>query len=286
MAFDNTNENATTCSVADARLSPFMEKKTMTAAFLKEITLGLNEDSLRERKQRVKSTTAVQQTMKAYIVAAKQPDTLTPEKKYNSFSGTTRGNLLAFINMQPYDAMWQATLAQKAKIYGPRRIVPTEVEEGQVKRFDETMETVFFHSLPALMWQDVLRSFSAKGVVDLACGSGEVCKAAMLLRIPILAFTLSEHHSNMLQDHLVEWMLGCMRDPANTFFNQKYKEWVKPAPAPPQAGKPQPQVVKPQEKVQEDAKKDAQKKEKKTRKKSRSRSRHRRKKSSSSDSDS
>ena len=170
--------------------------------------------------------------------------------------------------------------------------VPSEADETAVKRYDETMETAFFNGLPASMWQDVLRSFSAKGVVDLACGSGEARKAATLRRIPVLAFTLSESHSNMLLDHLVEWMLGCMRDPANPFPNQKHKEWFKPPSAPPQALKAQPQAVKPQEKVQEDAKKDAQKKEganrsaPKTRKKSRSRSRHRRRRSSSSDSDS
>lgn len=267
----------------------------MSAAFLKELTLGLNEDSLRDRKQRVKSTTAMQQTMKAYVVAAKSPDTLASEKKYTTFSGATRGNLLAFIKLPPYDAMWQATLAQKTKIYGTRRIIPTDTDDVTPKRYDETMETVFFNGLPAAMWQDVMRSFSAKGVVDLACGSGEVCKAAMLLRIPVLAFTLSETHSNMLLDHLVDWMLGCMADPANTFFNQKYKEWLKPHPkgSPSNAKAPLVQAGKPQDK--EEAKTDARRKEgankttpeTKTKKKSRSRSRRRRsRRSSSSDSDS
>ena len=70
-----------------------------------------------------------------------------------------------------------------------------------------------------------MSAYNARGVIALAVGAGEACKAAMLLRKPCLGICLSEAHIRLLFDHLVDWMLSAMEDQGNVFYNQSYKTW-------------------------------------------------------------
>ena len=69
-------------------------------------------------------------------------------------------------------------------------------------------------------------------MIDLSAGEGEVCKAAMALRKPCLAFCFTDLHVKMLFDHLVTWMLANMADVGSIYHNQSYKTFkagMKPA---------------------------------------------------------
>lgn len=70
-------------------------------------------------------------------------------------------------------------------------------------------------------------AYASKGLIDLSAGSGEGCKAAMLLRKPCLAFCFSDAHVRFLFDHLVEWMLEQMTDSKSVYFNQNYAVYKK-----------------------------------------------------------
>lgn len=90
---------------------------------------------------------------------------------------------------------------------------------------DDAHEVVFYGTLPMKAWKNLLGAYLAKGVIDLAAGSGEACKAALLLRKPCLGFCFNDAHKLALFDHLVDWMLGCMEDQSTTFINAAYKTW-------------------------------------------------------------
>jgi hypothetical protein len=127
---------------------------------------------------------------------------------------------------------------------------------------------MFYHNLPAILWTNVLQAYGGRGLIDLAAGSGEGCKAAMTLRKPCLAFCLSESHVLNLWDHLVDWMLTSMKTQTNVFFSQPYKAFVEGSSGGHTAPTPTP-VPKPTPKAKTDPKA---KKSKKDKKKKRGRS--------------
>lgn len=221
-------------NVAPLRLAQFTEKKTMPAAHLRELIVGLNEDSARERKQRMRSNQPIQLTHRALLISNKSIDGMIPDKKYTTFSGSTRGNLLTLLHMPSYESMWQLPVDQKVAIYnhkdGSRLVSPGAVDASAEKPAPTGDEVVFFGSLPQAFWVEVLSSYCARGVLDCSAGSGEVCKAALTLRKPCVSFTLSDAHKALLMDHLVGWMLEAMCDRKGTFYNQAYDTWKsKPA---------------------------------------------------------
>ena len=82
---------------------------------------------------------------------------------------------------------------------------------------------MFYNGLPAILIKNVMQATVSKGLIDLAGGMGEGCKASMALRKPCLALCLSEAHVRLLFDHLVDWMLTTMLDQTSVFYNQAYK---------------------------------------------------------------
>ena len=104
-----------------------MEKKTFIPAVqVKEVMLGLSEDSIRERKKRVRSGTSLEQTQKLCLVTNKRLGNMVPEKKFAKFNGSTKGNLLAFVTLPSYDNMWCLPPEHRVKVYahadGTRRV--------------------------------------------------------------------------------------------------------------------------------------------------------------------
>ena len=90
---------------------------------------------------------------------------------------------------------------------------------------DTDLEPVFLNGLPMQVWKNIMMAYRAKGSIVLAAGAGDACKASMLLRQPCLAICLSDAHVKYLFDHLVHWMLTCMEDQTNVFYNQNYRKW-------------------------------------------------------------
>jgi len=110
----------------------------------------------------------------------------------------------------------------------------------------KAMEPVFHGGLPAVLWKNIFRAYVVKGAIDLAAGEGEVCKAAMLLRKPCVAFCFTDLHVRLLFDHLVSWMLVNMAEPNNTYYNATYKSFKAgqtAVAAPSSPAKPVPQKI-------------------------------------------
>jgi uncharacterized protein with gpF-like domain len=113
------------------RLSQFQDvRKAMPAAFHKEILIGLNEDSVRARKLRVKSTTPMKTTSRLHVITNNAVEKIVPDKKYDDFHGSTRNDMLSLVSLPPYDLTWNLKLSQKIDVYGhvdgSRRVVMSE----------------------------------------------------------------------------------------------------------------------------------------------------------------
>ena len=67
---------------------------------------------------------------------------------------------------------------------------------------DEAVEPVLFHSMPVILYQELLDAFSLSGVIDLSPGEGTCALACMRKMLPYVGITLTEQHSARLMAHL------------------------------------------------------------------------------------
>ena len=93
----------------------------------------------------------------------------------------------------------------------------------------DMLEPVFHGGLPAVLWKNLFQAYGVKGAIDLAAGEGEVCKAAILLRKPCVAFCFTDLHVKLLFSCLVDWMLMQMAEQNNIFYDEKYQNFIWPS---------------------------------------------------------
>lgn len=118
---------STNCEHKLMRLAQFQDaRKNMTAACHKEILIGLNEDSVRARKLRTRSTTPVKTTSRLHVITNNMVEKTVPDRKYDDYHGSTRNDMLTLVALPPYELAWNLPLKDKIAVYqhaeGTRRI--------------------------------------------------------------------------------------------------------------------------------------------------------------------
>ena len=186
---------------------------------VKEILVIYEDESIRNRKQRVKgsyvSSTCVTVATSTIFTQC------VPEKAYEHHPGHCFSNVMCNVKALTTTEAWHLSRQEKEEVLGKDRVV-TVTEEAAAKKAEsggEGLESVFSSSaLPVPFYQDLIRGHSAKAVLDLAAGQGNFAKAALLERIPYYAFTLTESHSKKLEVILTQFLVDEMKKEGSTHF--------------------------------------------------------------------
>ncbi len=132
-----------------------------------------------------------------------------------------------------------------------RETVTLEQEEGRPaeKERENAIESVFSGlRLPMKLHKEIL-SYGVKCAIDCTPGQGEMLKACLDSRIPVLALCLTEKHAEALEERLTHYCLDKFKDNTHTLFRADCKIEVKktvdseedtPKPLPPAVPKPKP----------------------------------------------
>ena len=75
---------------------------------------------------------------------------------------------------------------------------PVEVVKRKKPRTDDTVEPVFFHSMPVLFYQELLDALNIIGVIDLCPGEGACALACMKKMVPFVGVPFTEQHTARL----------------------------------------------------------------------------------------
>ena len=98
----------------------------MTAACHKEILIGLNEDSVRARRIRMKSNTPLKTSSRLHVITNASVEKTIADKKYEDYHGSTRNDMLSLVVLPPYELAWNLPLKEKIAVYahieGTRRV--------------------------------------------------------------------------------------------------------------------------------------------------------------------
>ena len=73
-----------------------------------------------------------------------------------------------------------------------------------------TVKPVFFHNYPVAMYEELLKAFSIKAVIDLTPGEGNLAFAAFRRNVIYTGITFSEEHSDGLMARIDKCVLQDM----------------------------------------------------------------------------
>lgn len=195
-----------------------LEKKKTT------LHVVYSEESLRERRERVRGVGSIRQLECIHLVTCKKglyQGDLQNQKRIN-FSGTVAGTVLGPAALPGYDTAWQATFRAKKEIFGTARVAvggPTFVAEDDQESADEAsqtqkplprtldgMEPVFYHAPGPDLVEEVLHTLASgekiAGVVDFTPGDGTLALLCVRRRIPYLGLTFTAKHQEGLMAKL------------------------------------------------------------------------------------
>ena len=178
---------------------------------LKKVTLVLNEESVRQLKWRVRGNNAYTLVHSVSLASEQElvPD-MCPEKQRSLYTGYNIGDAMAFINLEPYNKVWQAEVQKKRDIYGARMLISKEDDKDAEPTKKDDLQPVFFHQLPVDYYLELIHSYNVVGMLDLAAGGGHAAQACLTKRIPYLGFGLTETHVVELEKFLVGWVRDMM----------------------------------------------------------------------------
>ena len=220
------------------------DKVSKTFTVLKDLA------SVDKRHERVRGVGNVKQTETLLVVSQNQINL--PPVKYQQFTGGTNGDVIGPVVLAPPETQWQATWAEKKEIFGPDQLIevggklevdaPADLLKRRKPRTDDTVEPVFFHSMPVLFYQELLVALNIRAVIDLTPGEGTCATACVKRMLPYVGVTFNEQHSARLNAHLERVVLTGMVTQGDPLYDVNFANVVKgiepPVPSQPSASQP------------------------------------------------
>jgi hypothetical protein len=195
--------------------APWLAPPQRSPTFKKQIIIGYEEESVRARKGKVRGIGNVRQSENMIVFASRT--TGVPERKRLWHSGTNRGSMLSYVQLEPITACWPMPFKERKKLYGICRVavggrtagsdeeddddedamcdegddtfdpIPPVIGTQPSKRSDENIEPFTYHSKPVTLFEELLHCFQAKGIYDLSPGDGKAAEACLLRKVKNVA---------------------------------------------------------------------------------------------------
>ena len=100
-------------------------------------------------------------------------------------------------------------------------------DQQEARASESRVETVFSaERLPQQFHADVLGSLNCQAVLDMTAGQGEMCKACLDARVPVLAVCLSDTHCEQLEEKLTKYCLRKFTEKGHTLFREEASKYL------------------------------------------------------------
>ena len=206
------------------------EKGDKLAMHTHKVHYTVDEDSLCARKCLVR-TAVCEQVEIMHISASQDFGSIgMPYVRRKHFNGTNMGTKLGDVVLPNYATLWSETCKAKHDLYGKFRVAcggPTKGQgedapgRGTKRKTPSTVEPVFWHGRPGVVWAEILHSYRLGAVVDLTVGDGQLALQCARQRIPYFGFCLTAVHATKLCEHLIEEIMNGMLQESDPMFDPK-----------------------------------------------------------------
>jgi hypothetical protein len=147
------------------------------------------------------------------------------------YSGDNTGNVIGPVVLPGWAKLWNSTYQEKKEIYGPnfiavggkgakheRALVESEAADDE-KRTNTTVEPLFFHTLPAPFWSEVINCCSALAVLDLTASDESLPLACLRANVPYTGLCLTSAHASALWRRINLCALSAAADEADKLYD-------------------------------------------------------------------
>lgn len=194
------------------------------------LQIAFTEESVanaRRRNQYTSGLARLSQVEWVHIVASNKISL--PARKRLHYPGSTVGDLITGLELEPPSDEWQMSWAEKKDYYGRKFLVAvggkTEVapeDAAKGPRSNQSMFPVCHHCMPEKFYEEMIHTFFAKCVIDLSPASGKFAWVALKSKIGYVGITYTKSHAHLLRAHLVDLMKREMAVPASKVYNAEY----------------------------------------------------------------
>ena len=180
----------------------------------------VSENALRDAKKRDKGD--MKQRQGWHLITADPLEKMLPARDFKSYPASNRGELVGFVPTIPAADVWKASVSEKEKIYGPDRTMGATAADKTVNRPPDSIEPVFHNSLPFQLFKNFLEAYCVTGVIDCTPGAGELCKAAVSLKLDYLGLCMTAEHEVKLKAMLVRWVQREMMTEGTSLYDPQW----------------------------------------------------------------
>ena len=99
---------------------------------------------------------------------------------------------------------------------------PTGGEMQIAPRTQDSLEPVFYHSLPAVFYQELIDGFQLKAVLDLSPGPGDAALAAYTLKVNYVGACFSAEDQARMMAHLEARILKAMATDSHELYDARF----------------------------------------------------------------
>ena len=197
---------------------------------VKRFTVTKDEKSVVGRLGKIAGIGSAEVSEIMHLVSA-APAACKP-RDYKHYAGSTACNLIGPVVMPAWhpDACWHESLAIKKEIYTSTNLIavggtvedPTGGEMQIAPRTQDSLEPVFYHSLPAQFYQELIDGFQLKAVLDLSPGPGEAALAAYTRKVNYVGVCFSAEHQARMMAHLEARILKAMATDSHELYDERF----------------------------------------------------------------
>ena len=212
-------------SVHSEMLKPFAGREKS----VKQLMITKDEESTMERYKKVQGVATVHLEEGLHIISANR--LVLPRYKFRNFPGTTAGSIVGPVVMPSLDSTWELQWQQKQAVYSPKNFIASgklgddqeelECKKQNAERKPDSKEPAFYHSYPETLYEDLLKAFNIKSVIDLTPGEGALARAAFKRSIPFVGLPFTESHRDLLLAHLDKHLVGSLLDGESDTYSPK-----------------------------------------------------------------
>ena len=144
------------------------------------LTLLMSEESLKERRQKVKFSTAMTlpdiECVHSYVNSRNGFKLGISKRQY--YEGTSMSSYIGPIVLPAWTDCWKMKFEEKKKLFDKHRVAVggrDELSGGKdiERRQPEDIEPVFYHTLPTVLWRQLIHSNRWIGAIHLTVGDGD-----------------------------------------------------------------------------------------------------------------
>ena len=199
------------------------EKPSLT---VDTISLMYTEESLSQRKKRIRGTFSLKQLETAYVLANYKLKLPCRDRK--NFTGTSAGDVISNIVLPKLSSEWMVEWKDKKEMLTKRHIIAvggkTEGGEDEPRKDDRLKnkkEPVCFWSAPMELYDEYIHILFAKLVVDLT-PSDRFAFVCLRNRVGYVGITFGQVHSEKLENRLLEMLEKDMQDSRSPLYSAAY----------------------------------------------------------------